>query len=219
MMNMQKLPLIALDLESVLFPEIWQAVSEDTGIADLAVTTRDVADYGALMEMRIHCLRENNIKLDDILTTIRAMQSLPGAIDFFRWLRGHAPVMILSDTFYEFAGPLMSKIGAPTLICNSLVVDAQNYISGYKLRHPNGKQNAVETLQNMGFWIFAVGDSYNDLAMLQTANLAAWFRPPVEVMAEYPQFPVFFEYSELREWLIRSLTDQRFGDDMQARIA
>ncbi|NIR47480.1 bifunctional phosphoserine phosphatase/homoserine phosphotransferase ThrH [candidate division KSB1 bacterium] len=200
---------VTLDLESVLIPEIWQAVAEATGLPDLAVTTCDIADYGNLMAMRITCLRENKIELLDISQTIQAIEPLPGAAKFLYWLRARTQAIIVSDTFYEFAVPLMMKLDYPSLFCNSLILDAHGYISDYRLRHKAGKRNAVENLQNMGFRVFAVGDSYNDLEMLNAADFGVLFRPAKSLVAECPKFQIFNEYSELKNCLSQILSGEK----------
>ncbi len=193
--------IIASDLEGVLVPEIWIAVAEATGIERLRLTTRDVADYDLLMQGRLEILREHGLSLPKIQAVIDGIDPLPGAAEFLRWVRGHAQCIILSDTFYEFAAPLMAKLGHPTLFCNMLDVDADNMISSYRLRQPDGKRQAVRALQQLNFQVVAVGDSYNDTTMLATAETGILFRAPDNVVAEFPQFPVMYEYQELRERL------------------
>jgi phosphoserine/homoserine phosphotransferase len=187
-----------LDLEGVLVPEIWINVAERTGIAALRRTTRDEPDYDKLMRGRIAILDEHKLGLPDIQAVIATMDPLDGALDFIEWLRSRTQVIILSDTFAEFAQPLMRKLGWPTLFCNSLEVERSGRISGYKLRIDDGKRRAVEALRAIAFRIVAAGDSYNDTTMLKTADAGILFRPPANVIADFPQFPVTTTYDELR---------------------
>ncbi|HEY3230799.1 MAG TPA: bifunctional phosphoserine phosphatase/homoserine phosphotransferase ThrH [Roseiflexaceae bacterium] len=191
--------LIATDLEGVLVPEIWIAVAEKTGIERLRLTTRDIPDYDQLMRGRIQILREHKLTLVDIQDVIATIDPLPGALDFLNWARAHSQIIILSDTFYEFAAPLMLKLGHPTLFCNSLAIDQENTIIGYYLRQQDGKKHSVLALKGLEFRVLAVGDSYNDTTMLGAADAGILFRPPANVIAEFPQFPVLREYDELRD--------------------
>ena len=190
--------MIATDLEGVLVPEIWIAVAEWTGIADLRLTTRDVPDYDQLMQGRLRILREHGLSLADIQAVIDTLQPLPGAVEFWHWARSHAPCIILSDTFYEFAAPWMAKLGYPTLFCNTLDVDQHNMIEGYRLRQVDSKREAVRALKSLRFQTIAIGDSYNDTTMLAEAGAGILFRAPPNVVAEFPQFPVLYDYAELQ---------------------
>jgi phosphoserine/homoserine phosphotransferase len=194
--------LLATDLEGVLVPEIWIAVAERTGIERLRLTTRDVPDYDQLMRGRIAILREHKLTLADIHAVIAAIDPLPGALEFLTWARAQMPVIILSDTFYEFAAPLMLKLGQPTLFCNSLEIDGANTIAGYRLRQRDGKRHSVAALRSLNFRVIAMGDSYNDTTMLAAADAGILFRPPANVAAEFPQYPVLHEYGELRDHLM-----------------
>jgi phosphoserine / homoserine phosphotransferase len=194
----RKPTLIATDLEGVLVPEIWIAVAEKTGIERLRLTTRDIPDYDQLMRGRIEILHEQRLTLADVQAVIATLDPLPGALDFVNWARAHTQIIILSDTFYEFAAPLMLKLGYPTLFCNSLTIDQANNIVGYRLRQPDGKRHSVLAFKSLQFQVLAVGDSYNDTAMLGAADAGLLFRPPAKVAAEFPQFPVLREYDELR---------------------
>jgi phosphoserine / homoserine phosphotransferase len=194
--------ILASDLEGVLVPEIWIAVAEKTGIEQLRLTTRDISDYDKLMAGRIAILREHKLTLADIQAVIATVDPLPGALEFLEWARNHLQVIILSDTFYEFAAPLMLKLGQPTLFCNTIIADAGNTISGYQLRQIDGKRKAVEALKSLDFWVIAMGDSYNDTTMLGAADAGILFRPPANIIAEFPQFPVIYEYNRLREHLM-----------------
>jgi len=193
-------PLIVacLDLEGVLVPEIWINVAERTGIAELRRTTRDEPDYDKLMRGRIAILAERGLGLGDIQHVIAGMQPLPGANELLAWLRERCQVLILSDTFYQFAKPLMRQLGEPTLFCNDLEIDAAGRVVGYRLRQADGKRCAVQALRSLNFATIAAGDSYNDTAMLAEADAGILFRPPENVVAEFPQFPVTRSYDELR---------------------
>jgi phosphoserine/homoserine phosphotransferase len=192
-----------LDLEGVLVPEIWINVAERTGIAELRRTTRDEPDYDNLMRSRIEILDRHGLKLRDIQLAIDAMGPLLGAREFLDWLRERAQVIILSDTFYEFAAPLMRQLDHPCLFCNQLEVDATDRIAGYRLRMPDGKRRAVEALRSLNFRIVAAGDSYNDTTMLAAADGGILFRPPQNVIDEFPQYPVVTNYDDLRTELVR----------------
>jgi len=187
-----------LDLEGVLVPEIWINVAERTGIPELRLTTRDVADYDQLMKHRIDVLHKHGISLSDIQDVIAGLGPLPGAADFLNWLRERFQVVILSDTFYEFGMPLMAQLGYPALLCHRLrVVDGR--IEGYELRQANSKREAVHALHTLNFRVIAAGDSYNDTAMLAEADQGILVTPPDNVIAEFPQFPVAWNFDELRE--------------------
>jgi phosphoserine/homoserine phosphotransferase len=189
--------LVTTDLEGVLVPEIWIAVAEKTGIAALRLTTRDIPDYDQLMRGRIAILRQHGLTLADIQAVIATIDPLPGAVEYLRWVRERAPLIILSDTFYEFARPLMAKLGEPTLFCNMLEVDSGGMLTGYRLRLPDGKTEAVRALRGLAFRVLSIGDSYNDTGMLAAADLGVLFRPPANVAAEFPHFPVTHDYTEL----------------------
>jgi phosphoserine/homoserine phosphotransferase len=186
-----------LDLEGVLIPEIWINVAKKTGIKALEITTRDEPDYDKLMRFRLAILKKEKIKLCDIQAVIRHMSPLPGAREFLKKLQGKYQVIILSDTYYEFAGPMMKKLGYPTLFCNWLTTDKKGFIANYHLRQRNGKKEAVKGLRQLGFKIVAAGDSYNDIAMLRTADRGILFRPPSKIVREFQKFPVTNTYKEL----------------------
>ncbi len=181
--------IVCLDLEGVLVPEIWINVSIKTGIKELMLTTRDEPDYNVLMKKRISILKEHNLTLCDIQDVINTLIPLDGAIDFLNALRKKTQVVILSDTFSEFASPLMAKLGYPTIFCNSLIVDNKDIIQGYSLRQIDGKKHAVLALQSIGFTVLAAGDSYNDLSMIKNADDGALFRAPDKIIAEEPNLP------------------------------
>ncbi len=192
-----------LDLEGVLIPEIWINVADKTGIAELRRTTRDEPDYDKLMKGRIKILHDHKLKLVDIQNVIATMHPLPGAMEFLAWLKSECQVIILSDTFYEFAAPLMKQLEYPSLFCHSLVVDDRGMIKNYKLRMPDQKKQSVLALKKLNFHVIAAGDSYNDIAMLQAADRGILFRPPDNVMKAYPQFPVTQSYDELKQVFLR----------------
>ena len=186
-----------LDLEGVLIPEIWINVAKKTGIQALEITTRDEPDYDKLMRYRLAILKKEGIKLRDIQAVIRKMEPLPGAKAFLNRLREKYQVIILSDTYYEFAGPMMKKLGNPALFCNWLSADKKGFISNYHLRQKNGKKEAVKALKGLGFSVVAAGDSYNDIAMLKAADRGILFRPPAKIARQFPKFPVTKTYPEL----------------------
>jgi phosphoserine/homoserine phosphotransferase len=192
-------PLMAcLDLEGVLVPEIWINVAERTGISELRRTTRDEPDYDLLMQGRLRILHEHHLGLAQIQEGIGTMEPLPGASEFLAWLRSRSQVIILSDTFEQFAAPLMCKLGYPTLFCNTLAVDQTGSIGDYHLRLPDQKRRSVEALRSLNFRIIAAGDSYNDTSMLLAAHAGIFFRPPESITREFPQFPVTQTYDQLR---------------------
>jgi phosphoserine/homoserine phosphotransferase len=189
---------VCLDLEGVLVPEIWIAFSERTGIPELRRTTRDEPDYGKLMRFRIGLLRERGLRLADIQAVIAGMVPLPGAQDFLDGLRANYQVVILSDTFYEFADPLMRQLGRPTLLCHRLEVDEAGFVTGYRLRQPDPKRHAVNAFKSLNFQVLAAGDSFNDTGMLAAADAGFFIHPPASIVAQFPQFPVHHDYASLR---------------------
>jgi phosphoserine/homoserine phosphotransferase len=191
--------LACLDLEGVLVPEIWVAFAEQTGIEKLRLTTRDIPDYDELMRGRLKILDENNLKLADIQEVIQKIKPLEGAYDFLGWLKSEFQVIILSDTFYQFAGPLMAQLDYPTLFCHELVVDEKGRIADYRLRQSDGKTKAVAALQSLNFQVVAAGDSYNDTGMLKQAEAGIFFCPPESITKEFPQFPVTRQYAEMKQ--------------------
>lgn len=189
--------IVCLDMEGVIAPEIWIELAERTGIDDLRRTTRDEPDYDVLMRYRLDILDKHGIGIEALQPIIDGIEPLPGARDFLDAIRAKYQLVILSDTFYEFVGPLMVKMGQPTLFCHRLKVDTAGRLSGYELRMPNHKQAAVEAFQALNFFAVAAGDSYNDTRMLGAADAGFLFRPPQNVIDEFPQFPVMTEYDEL----------------------
>ena len=190
--------IVCLDLEGVLVPEIWITFSERTGIPELRRTTRDEPDYDKLMKYRLEILAKHNLGLPDIQKVIGAMGPMPGAREFLDKLREDYEVIILSDTFYEFAHPLMRQLAWPTLFCHSLETDANGVVVNYRLRMPEQKREAVKRFREMNFTVVAAGDSYNDTAMLGEAHAGILFHPPENVIREFPQFPVTLNYDQLR---------------------
>ena len=197
-----------LDLEGVLVPEIWISVAERTGIAALRATTRDIPDYDALMKQRLSLLAQHNLHLSNIQSVIAEMRPLEGALDFLNWLRAHFQVVILSDTFYEFAAPLMRQLGWPTLLCHQLDV-ADNCIVGYRLRQSQPKRHAVHAFQKLNFRVIAAGDSYNDIAMLTAADVGILFRPPQSISEEFSQFPVAMTFDQLEDAFCVASNDKK----------
>ncbi|MDR2133911.1 MAG: bifunctional phosphoserine phosphatase/homoserine phosphotransferase ThrH [Treponema sp.] len=189
--------IVCLDLEGVLVPEIWIAFSEATGIAELARTTRDEPDYDRLMRFRLELLKRHGLKLADIQRVISGMEPLPGAVEFTRTLRGRSQLVILSDTFEQFAKPLMAKLSWPTLFCNSLTVDPSGAVSGYRLRQANGKREAVKAFKSINLEVFAAGDSFNDLAMIREADGGCLFRAPEKIRRDCAEIPCVDTYGEL----------------------
>jgi len=200
---------VCLDLEGVLVPEIWIAFSERTGIPEFRRTTRDEPDYDKLMRYRIDLLDQHDLKLPDIQRVIAGMSPMEGARAFLDRLRGRFQVVILSDTFYEFADPLMQQLGRPTLFCHRLLADASGRVVDYRLRQKDQKRNAVNALKGLNFQVLAAGDSYNDTGMLQAADAGFFIHPPENIVAQFPQFPVTRSYAELEAAI----------DDASARLA
>ncbi len=200
-----------LDLEGVLFGEIWINFAERTGIEILKLTTRDIPDYDVLMRQRISILKENRLGLPDIQAVINQMEPLDGAKEFIAWLRKRYQVAILSDTFYEFATPLMEKLDYPMLICHHLTVDSNNMVTDYALRQRDSKREAVKAFKQLNYRVIATGDSYNDTTMLSEAHVGILYCPPDNVIAEFPQFPVTRNYDQLREAFLKTQSSLDFG--------
>jgi phosphoserine/homoserine phosphotransferase len=200
--------LACLDLEGVLVPEVWINFAERTGIESLRATTRDIPDYDVLMKQRLRILAEHELRLADIQEVIAGMTPLDGAPEFLDWLRERFQVIVLSDTFYEFAEPLMRQLDWPTLFCHRLRTDAQGRVVDYELRQPDPKRQAVRALKSLNFRVIATGDSYNDITMLEEADAGILFRPPEKVIEEFPQYPVATTYEQARvEWARASERD------------
>lgn len=193
--------LLAADLEGVFIPEIWIAVAESTGIDGLRLTTREVADYDELMQMRLALLQQHGLTLADIQAVIAQMEPLPGAVEFLNWIRQQMQLVILTDSYYPFVIPFLPKLGFPTIFAHTLDLSPSGQITGYRLRTADGKRRSVCAFREMGFRTAAVGDSYNDTRMLLAADQGILFRPPANVAAEFPQLPVAEEYHALRSKL------------------
>ena len=185
-----------LDLEGVLVPEIWINVAEKTGIEELRLTTRDIPDYDVLMKRRLQILDQH--QLQDIQEVIATMGPLAGAADFLHWLQSEFQVIILSDTFYQFAAPLMKQLHFPTLFCHDLKIDTAGKIIDYRLRLKDQKRETVKKFKDLNFKVTAAGDSYNDIGMLEAADIGILFCPPEKITKEYPQFPVTENYAQLK---------------------
>lgn len=198
---MKKLHAVCSDLEGVWVPEVWINVAEKTGIPELRLTTRDIKDYDELMQYRLKILREKNLTLLDIQRVIATIRPLHGALDMINWLKRITRFIVVSDTFVEFADPLMDQLDRPTLFCHSLEVNINGIISGYQLRQKDSKREAVKALKGLNYEVIAFGDSYNDISMLKEADQGVLFRPPQNVISDYPEFPVIHEYSELKNFL------------------
>jgi phosphoserine/homoserine phosphotransferase len=198
-----------LDLEGVLVPEIWIEFSKRTGIPELSRTTRDEPDYDKLMRGRLDILAAHHLGLPDIQDVIAGMGPLPGAREFLEWLRHRQQVVVLSDTFYEFAAPLIRQLGYPTLLCHRLETDPSGRVTGYRIRLQEHKRKTVAALRGLNFRTIAAGDSYNDTAMLAEADAGILFHPPQNVIREFPQFPVAFTYEELKGAFVEA--DARLG--------
>lgn len=196
--------IVCLDLEGVLVPEIWINVAAKTGIEELRLTTRDIPDYDVLMKRRLAILDQHGLRLPDIQEVIAGMAPLDGAQEFMSWLRERCQVIILSDTFSEFALPLMRQLGYPTIFCHSLEVNAAGRITNYRLRLEDQKRLSVAALRLLRFKVLAAGDSYNDTAMLAEADAGIFFRPPQTISRQFPQFPVTETYTELEEQLCKA---------------
>tara|TARA_B100000686_G_scaffold342499_1_gene421780 strand:+ start:498 stop:1121 length:624 start_codon:yes stop_codon:yes gene_type:complete len=198
---------ICLDLEGVLVPEIWINVAERTGIDALRRTTRDEPDYDRLMSYRLGILDQNDIKIDDITSAIQSMEPLDGANDFLASLQSRWPTLILSDTFSQFAKPIMAKLGHPTLLCHSLLIDDSGRIEDWEIRCEDQKRRTVESLREMNYNVIAAGDSYNDTTMLSAASAGILYRPPDNVVQEFPQYPVAMDYTELMDSIESAASD------------
>jgi phosphoserine/homoserine phosphotransferase len=196
--------LACLDLEGVLIPEIWIEFANKTGIEELKATTRDIPDYDVLMKQRLRILDEHGYKIQDIQEVIATLSPLDGAVEFIDWLRERFQVVILSDTFYEFAQPLMRQLGFPTLFCHKLETDEEGRITDYKLRQVDPKRQSIRAFQLLNYRCIAAGDSYNDTTMLKQAESGILFKSPDNVIAEFPQFPAVHEYDDLKKEFLKA---------------
>jgi phosphoserine / homoserine phosphotransferase len=195
--------IVCSDLEGVFVPEIWVNISRHTGIDELKLTTRDISDYDVLMKRRLSLLKQHGLTLHDIQRVISTLKPLPGAFEFIDWVRSYTQLIIVSDTFTEFAEPLMQQLAKPTLLCHNLTVDNMGNITDYNLRQKNAKMKVVEALQNLNYQVIAIGDSYNDISMLRKAECGLLFNPPQNVIDEHSDLEVIKTYSDLREAIIK----------------
>jgi phosphoserine/homoserine phosphotransferase len=193
--------LVCSDLEGIFLPEIWIKFAEKTGIQELRLTTRDISDYDVLMKHRLKILREHGLKLPDIQAVIAGMAPHDGALEFLEWVRSVTQILVVSDTFVEFAGPLMKKLGYPTLLCNTLTVTADGTIEGYRLRQADGKRKVAEAMRTLNYTVIGIGDSYNDISMLSAADHGILYRPPDNVRDEFSAFPVATDFGQLKTML------------------
>jgi phosphoserine/homoserine phosphotransferase len=192
------------DLEGVFIPEVWINVADKTGIPELRRTTRDEPDYGKLMRFRMALLKEKGLKLRDIQDVIATIRPLDGAVELLDWIKQQLPMVIVSDTFTQFADPLIAQLNRPTLFCNELIIDGDGYIADFALRQHDQKRKVVQALQNLNYTVIAMGDSYNDTSMLSQAEYGILFRPPENVIRDFPQFPVANDYEGLKK-IIQSI--------------
>lgn len=195
--------IVCSDLEGVFVPEIWISVSKQTGIEELKLTTRDISDYNVLMKGRLEILRKHNLTLPDIQKVISELKPLSGALEFIDWLRSKLQLIIVSDTFLEFADPLIKQLGRPTLFCHNLTTDNAGRITNYNLRQKDAKYKVVEGLQGLNYKVIAIGDSYNDIAMLRKADLGILYNPPQNVIDEHGDLAIVKSYSDLRKIISR----------------
>ena len=197
--------ILVADLEGVFLPEIWINVAKKTGIEELKLTTRDISDYDVLMTRRLSILKENNLKNRDIKNVIATIDPLEGALDLLNWIREQSQIIILSDTFEEFAKPLMAKLNYPALLCHNLTIDPEGNITGYNIRIDNQKKRAVKALKDLNYHVIAFGDSYNDIGMIQEAHQGFFFNPPDSVITDFPEIPVTRNYPELKAMIAELL--------------
>ncbi len=201
--------IVVADLEGVFLPEIWINVAQKTGIKKLELTTRDISDYDELMTFRLQLLKENNLKIQDIQQVIDTLEPLPGALDMLNWVRQRSQIIILSDTFEEFARPLLAKLNFPSLLCHNLSIDGEGNITSYNLRIQDQKTKTVQALKDLNYRVIAFGDSYNDLGMITTASEGFFFRPPESLPKEYPDRAVANNYDEAKGLLSNLLTSEK----------
>lgn len=202
---MSDMNIVCLDLEGVLVPEIWIAFAEESGIPELKKTTRDEPDYNKLMQWRLQILKEHGLGLKEVQATIAKIDPIPGAKEFLDELRTLSQVIIISDTFTQFAGPLMKKLGMPTIFCNTLEVADDGEITGFRMRITDSKLTTVKALQSIGFETIASGDSYNDLGMIKASKAGFLFKSTDKIKADYPELPAFETYDELMAAIKKSL--------------
>lgn len=199
--------ILVADLEGVFSPEIWINVALKTGIEELKLTTRDISDYDVLMTKRLSILKENNLTIQDINDVIATLEPLDGAVEILNWIRETSQIIILSDTFEEFARPLMKKFGFPALLCHNLTVDPAGNITDYNIRIKDQKKKAVKALQSLNYHVIGFGDSYNDIGMIRQADRGFFFKPPESVVTDYPEIPVTRDYAELKTMIMKLLEE------------
>jgi len=190
--------IVCSDLEGVLVPEVWINVARWTGIDELKLTTRDISDYNALMRRRLEILKQHGITINDIQKVISLLELMPGALDFINWLHGRVQMVVVSDTFREFADPLLAKMGWPVLFCHHLTIDKEGNITDFNLRQNDAKKRVVEAIQDLNFKVIAIGDSYNDISMLRQAEYGILYKPPQNVIDDNPDIKAVNSYSQLR---------------------
>jgi phosphoserine/homoserine phosphotransferase len=200
--------IICSDLEGVFVPEIWVNVSKQTGIEELKLTTRDISDYNVLMKRRLELLRQNGLTLHDIQKVISRLKPLPGALEFIEWARTVVQVIIVSDTFIEFADPLLKQLGRPTLMCHHLTTDSAGNITNYNLRQKDAKKKVAEALQSLNYKVIGIGDSYNDISMLRKADIGILYNPPQNVIDEHSDLMVVTSYNDLKEIITRIIDEE-----------
>jgi phosphoserine/homoserine phosphotransferase len=199
--------IVCSDLEGVLVPEVWINVARWTGIDELKLTTRDISDYNALMKRRLEILKQHGITINDIQKVISLLELMPGALDFINWLHGNVQMVVVSDTFREFADPLLEKMGWPVLFCHHLTIDKDGNITDFNLRQTDAKKKVVEALQNLNFKVIAIGDSYNDISMLRRAEYGILYQPPQNVLNDNQDIRVVNSYSQLKH-LVSEILEQ-----------
>jgi phosphoserine/homoserine phosphotransferase len=199
--------ILCSDLEGVLVPEVWINVARWTGIDELKLTTRDISDYNALMKRRLEILKQHSITINDIQKVISLLELMPGALDFINWLHGRVQMVVVSDTFREFADPLLQKMGWPVLFCHHLTIDKEGNITDFNLRQTDAKKKVVEALQELNFKVIAIGDSYNDISMLRQAEFGILYKPPQNVIDDNPDIKYINSYSQLKH-LVTGILDE-----------
>ncbi|MGB8492403.1 MAG: bifunctional phosphoserine phosphatase/homoserine phosphotransferase ThrH [Bacteroidales bacterium] len=193
--------IVCCDLEGVLVPEVWINVARWTGIDELKLTTRDISDYNALMNRRLKILKQHSITINDVQKVISLLELMPGALDFINWLHGRAQMIVVSDTFREFADPLLEKMQWPVLFCHHLTIDKDGNITDFNLRQTDAKRKVVEAMQNLNYKVIAIGDSYNDISMLRQAELGILYNPPENVINDHKDLRVVTSYNQLRHFI------------------
>jgi len=201
--------ILCSDLEGVLVPEVWINVARWTGIDELKLTTRDISDYNALMKRRLEILKQHSITINDIQKVISLLELMPGALDFINWLHGRVQMVVVSDTFREFADPLLQKMGWPVLFCHHLTIDKEGNITDFNLRQTDAKKKVVEALQELNFKVIAIGDSYNDISMLRQAEFGILYKPPQNVIDDNPDIKYINSYSQLKHLVTGILDDDK----------